>query len=67
MRRISPILVFLLLAAPAVAAPKITFEEQVKPIFREHCCVCHNQGKATNDLAAPIATSASARAEPAAK
>jgi hypothetical protein len=37
--------------SPAFAAPKITFEEQVKPIFREHCCVCHNQGKATNDLA----------------
>jgi hypothetical protein len=34
-----------------LAASKITFEDQVKPIFREHCCTCHNQGKATNDLA----------------
>ena len=51
MRRFSPILVVLLFTPAAFAAPKITFEEQVKPIFREHCCVCHNQGKATNDLA----------------
>lgn len=46
---------FILLLAPcdmAVAdAPKITYEEHVRPIFREHCFACHNQGKATNDLA----------------
>ena len=44
---------FLLLAACATAAdgPKITYEEHVRPIFREHCFACHNQGKATNDLA----------------
>jgi hypothetical protein len=37
--------------SPALAAPKINYDDNVKPIFREHCCVCHNQGKATNDLA----------------
>src|SRR5271157_3876803 len=45
---------FLLLAPCATAAadgPKITYEEHVRPIFREHCFACHNQGKATNDLA----------------
>ena len=35
----------------AADGPKITYEEQVRPIFREHCFACHNQGKATNDLA----------------
>lgn len=37
-------------AKPA-AAPKITYAEHVRPIFREHCFNCHNQNKATNDLA----------------
>ncbi|MGO9115530.1 MAG: c-type cytochrome domain-containing protein [Thermoguttaceae bacterium] len=32
-------------------ASKITYEEHVRPVFREHCFACHNQGKATNDLA----------------
>ncbi len=48
------LLAFALLLAggsSSFAAPKITYEEQVKPIFREHCFTCHNQGKATNDLA----------------
>ena len=46
-------LFLLLLPCAAVAAegPKITYEEHVRPIFREHCFACHNQGKATNDLA----------------
>jgi hypothetical protein len=46
-------LVLLILAWPEMAAaePKITYEEHVRPIFREHCFACHNQGKATNDLA----------------
>ena len=35
----------------AADGPKITYEEHVRPIFREHCFACHNQGKATNDLA----------------
>jgi hypothetical protein len=41
------------LASSALAAdpPKITYEEHIRPIFREHCFACHNQGKATNDLA----------------
>ena len=38
-------------AAFAADAPKITYEDHVRPIFREHCFACHNQGKATNDLA----------------
>jgi WD40 repeat protein len=35
----------------AAEEPKLTFEDHVRPIFREHCFACHNQGKATNDLA----------------
>jgi hypothetical protein len=44
---------FFFLPASAIAAsePKLTFEDHVRPIFREHCFACHNQGKATNDLA----------------
>jgi len=30
---------------------KITYMDHVRPIFREHCFNCHNQNKATNDLA----------------
>ena len=30
---------------------KITYVDHVRPIFREHCFACHNQNKATNDLA----------------
>ena len=51
MTRFVPNAFLLLLSSSAIAAPKITYEDNVKPIFREHCCVCHNQGKATNDLA----------------
>ncbi len=29
----------------------ITYMDHVRPIFREHCFNCHNQNKATNDLA----------------
>ena len=36
---------------PAGAPPKITYADHVRPIFREHCFNCHNQNKATNDLA----------------
>jgi len=53
-RVLTSVLSFLLLAPCAAAAadgPKITYEEHVRPIFREHCFACHNQGKATNDLA----------------
>lgn len=56
MRRLLPGLVVVLLGAVPAAAdepakPKITFDEHVKPIFREHCLSCHNSSKATNDLA----------------
>jgi len=36
---------------PAAKPAKITFEEHIRPIFREHCASCHNQNKARNDLA----------------
>ena len=29
---------------------KITFEDHVKPIFRDHCFSCHNQNKKEGDL-----------------
>ncbi len=38
-------------ALQAADAPKITYTEHIQPILREHCFACHNQGKATNDLA----------------
>jgi Planctomycete cytochrome C/WD domain, G-beta repeat len=31
-------------------APKITYDEHVQPIFREHCFACHNQDKARGGL-----------------
>jgi hypothetical protein len=52
----------LLVALPAAAAEKtepeegekkvekVTFEEHVKPIFREHCLTCHNQSDAKGGL-----------------
>ena len=33
------------------AQPKITFDEHIVPIFREHCLSCHNQNEAKSDLA----------------
>lgn len=33
------------------AQPKITFEDHIQPIFREHCLSCHNQNEAKSDLA----------------
>ena len=35
-------------AAPAAA--KVTYDDHVRPIFREHCFSCHNQDKAKSDL-----------------
>ena len=29
---------------------KITYEDHVKPIFRQHCFSCHNQNKKEGDL-----------------
>ncbi len=45
---------FVPLSAPAAeekAEEKITYEDHIRPIFREHCFTCHNQSKAQNDLA----------------
>lgn len=33
------------------AEPKITFDEHVKPIFRDNCAFCHSQDDAKSDLA----------------
>ncbi len=30
---------------------KVTFEEHIKPIFREHCTVCHSENEKESDLA----------------
>jgi len=35
----------------AAGAAKLNYADHVRPIFREHCFNCHNQNKATNDLA----------------
>lgn len=32
-------------------AKKITYEDHIKPIFRQHCTNCHNQGEAKGGLA----------------
>ncbi len=50
-RLLQSLLLILYCAAAYAAAPKITYDDNVRPIFREHCFACHNQGKATNDLA----------------
>lgn len=36
---------------PEGAAKKVTYEEDVKPIFREHCLSCHNQSDKRGGLA----------------
>lgn len=36
---------------PADAAAKITYDEHVRPILREHCFTCHNQNEAKGGLA----------------
>jgi len=38
-------------ATDPTAKPKITFEDHIQPIFREHCLSCHNQNEAKSDLA----------------
>lgn len=37
--------------AHAWADSKITFDDHIKPIFREHCVSCHNQSEKKADLA----------------
>ncbi len=39
-------------AAASSALGAVTFEKDVKPIFREHCAGCHNQDDAASDFAA---------------
>ncbi|MFZ5833388.1 MAG: c-type cytochrome domain-containing protein [Planctomycetota bacterium] len=55
MQRIASIFVLgccMTAASLAASEPeKPNYEDHVKPIFREHCFSCHNQNKATNDLA----------------
>jgi WD40 repeat protein len=36
---------------PAETAPKITYDDQVRPILRQHCFTCHNQNDAKGGLA----------------
>lgn len=36
---------------PESAAKKITYEEHIKPIFRQHCANCHHQGEKKGGLA----------------
>ena len=36
---------------PAGDAEKITYDDQIKPIFREHCFNCHNQDGKKGGLA----------------
>ena len=38
-------------SAFAVDAPKVNFEDHVKPVFREHCLSCHNQNEKKGGLA----------------
>lgn len=33
------------------ASPKINYEDHIKPIFRQHCLSCHNQGESKGGLA----------------
>ena len=36
---------------PTEPAKKVTFEDDVKPIFRQHCFNCHNQNEKKGGLA----------------
>ncbi|QEG38609.1 c-type cytochrome domain-containing protein [Roseimaritima ulvae] len=57
----SSVVVYSALVAPSVSADdaaakegevkKITYEDHIKPIFREKCLTCHNQGEAKGGLA----------------
>ncbi|QDV64671.1 c-type cytochrome domain-containing protein [Crateriforma conspicua] len=38
-------------STPDSGAEKVTFEEHVKPIFRQHCLTCHNLGEKKGGLA----------------
>lgn len=50
-RRLFPVLISsLVLPAAAFAQEKVTFQDHVQPIFRQHCGSCHNTDKKTADL-----------------
>ena len=36
---------------PAAGAAKVTYDDDVKMIFREHCFTCHNQNQTKGGLA----------------
>src|SRR5688500_12388503 len=38
-------------AAKPAAAPKITYDEHVRPVLREHCFSCHSADKQESGLA----------------
>lgn len=42
---------FATLAHAEEAAPKITYDDHIRPIFREHCLTCHNSNQKKGDLA----------------
>ncbi|MEN1678266.1 MAG: c-type cytochrome domain-containing protein [Planctomycetota bacterium] len=48
----SLILLAAALAEPVAAAEKVTYQDHVKPILREHCFACHTQGDASSGFAA---------------
>ena len=39
------------LAAEETEEKKITFDDHIKPIFREHCSACHSESDKSSDLA----------------
>ncbi|MEQ8846846.1 c-type cytochrome domain-containing protein [Botrimarina sp.] len=41
----------LTIGSAAICAEKVTFDDHVRPILREHCAGCHNQDDAASDLA----------------
>ena len=38
------------MAVPLVAADKVTYQDQILPIFRNKCLKCHNADKMKADL-----------------
>src|SRR5215469_16654434 len=52
MYALSLVLLILRLAAPAQAPPpkRVTYEDDVKPIFQRHCLTCHSAAQMTAGL-----------------
>lgn len=44
------VFLFAMVVASANAAEKVTYEDHVRPILREHCFACHNQDDAESGL-----------------